>query len=236
MDNSVANNRNKMLNFTDVTRTANIGDTINFSFSMYDANTNACNSSTCSYSLTTSPKESVTSNLASNTITGNFIPSKNGLYSLIISITDSRGNNVKRNILFFIGSTASTTSRYYFRSMSPTHSQPKGNGLDVGLTNSTAPVSDEYNYCSGWTQHSPDEIPNYPISLLTSINTFTWYTSIIDTVIGLKRFIGYGSSIDVSSILPTAANYSSITKTFANLNWGLDYPQSWYSLESISGS
>lgn len=217
-----------MLTFTETTRTKNVNDLVSFNISMFNPNGTSC--SDCSYAITTSPSETVSSSKSGNQVTGSFTATKSGTYSLIFTITDSNSNTTKRNYLFIVGDTGSQTTKYYFRPpTNPTRGQPKGNDAKALLL--TAPDSAEEWACFYWIQGSPDEVPNYPLANLSDINTYSWYKSPTITAekyIGVQRFVGYDAGMDYSSSVPVAADYTWVNKNFANLNWAMDYFHSWY--------
>ncbi len=238
MDNSSSSNRINMLRYSDTERTYNPGETINFSFSTLTANGVACDAGTCSYSVAISPtNNSLSSSLAGDTVSGSFVPNRSGIFSLLITVTDGNGNETKRNVVFLIGSTFSSTTRYYFRSQKPTHSQPRGNGLDTSVLKLTAPSSDEFNWCSGWVQYSPDDIPEYPFSSIYSVESPFYYKLALDSFFGVQRYVAYNSTSDSSVSVSSSPNYLLTTKTISNLNFMMDYLQSWYSLKlSLGGN
>jgi len=216
----------RMLTFTEVARTKNLNDTVSFDISIFDANGNPCSDSSCSYTIATSPSETVNSNKVGNNVTGSFNVTKVGIYSLIFSITDSNNNVTKRNYLFFVNATGSTTTKYYLREVDPTHGQAKGS--DAGSLLFTPPLASEQWSCSIFVQNSPDEIPDYPLSNLSGIDIYSWYMTEDEGFIGVQRFASYDTTVDYSSIVPPASDYTWINKNFTELNWGMDYPNSWY--------
>ena len=214
----------KMLTFIEDTRTKNVGDNVSFSVSAF--NPNGTNLSGCI--VTTSPIESSLSYSGSSTVTGSFIPTKSGIYSLNFTVADENSNVTKRIMLFFVGNTASTTITYYFRGIRPTHGQPCGDdGKSLLLT---APTSTEIWTCSQWVQNSPDEIPNYPLANLSAIDTYTWYkTRVSEAYIGAQRYDIYGAGVDSISFVPAVTDYTWTDNiSFTNLSWAMDYHQSWY--------
>jgi len=213
-----------MLTFTETTRTENVGDNVSFSVSAF--NPNGTNLSGCI--VTTSPTESSLSYSGSSTVTGSFIPTKSGIYSLNFTVTGENSNTTTRRMLFFVGNTASTTTTYYFRGIRPTHGQPCGDdGKSLLLT---APTSTEIWTCSQWVQNSPDEIPNYPLANLSAIDTYTWYkTRVSEAYIGAQRYDIYGAGVDSISFVPAVTDYTWTDNiSFTNLSWAMDYHQSWY--------
>jgi parallel beta-helix repeat protein len=194
----------KMLTFVDTSaRTKNVNDTVSFDFSMFTASGSACSS--CSYSITTSPSETVTSTVAVNRVTGSFTATKSGIYSLITSVSDTTNNTTTKIMLFFVGNTSSQTVRYYYRGIQPTHyGNIAGTINDTQSLLFTAPTSTEIGLCDAWVQASPDEKPNYPFSNLSSIDTYAWYkhTKVAGGYIGVERSVTYGQGTNLSSSTP----------------------------------
>jgi parallel beta-helix repeat protein len=220
---------NKMLTLTENTRTENVGDNVSFSASAFNLNgTNLSDGTT----VTISPSESSLSysDNGSGTITGWFIPTKSGVYSLNFTVTDENANTTRRRALFFVGDTASTTTKYYFRGTRPTHGQPYGTGLDSKTLLLTAPTSTEIWNCGNWVQNSPDEMPNYPLANLSAIDTYTWYkqSKVSGAYIGAQRYITYNQTVDENNPVENVSDYTWINENFAGLNWAMDYPRSWY--------
>lgn len=221
-----------MLTFTEVTRTKNINDTVNFNISMLDANGSSCPD--CNYSITTSPSETVNISKTDNDIAGSFTVTRLGTYSLNFIITDSNNNITKRNYLFFVGDTTPKTTKYYMRMTVPVHGQPTGNEHDVAYFLLTPPTGDEWGYCAQWTQHYPDEIPDFPLAYLSDVNIYFWYKVSSVGDISLQKFGSYGQAIDNDPDLGrrdevlSAAGYTWVNKNFSSLGWGIDYLRSWY--------
>ena len=219
-----------MLTFTENTRTKNVGDNVTFSVSAF--NLNGTEFSGCT-TVTISPSESSLSysDNGSGTVTGSFTPTKSGTYSLNFTVTDENSNTTKRRMLFFVGNTASTTTKYYFRGINPTHGQPYGTGQDSKTLLLTAPTSTEEWNCGGWIQNSPDEIPNYPLANLSAIDTYTWYkqsTGLAEHISGSKDTLLMTRLLMTISPVDNVSDYTWINENFTGLNWAMDYPQNWY--------
>ncbi len=219
---------NRMVNFTEVMRTKNIGDTISFNISAFDPNGNDCDNCT---TITTFPSETVIiEDESGNDITGHFVPTRQGIYSLVFTVTDPNANTAKRIMRFLIGEdTDSVTTRYYLSKTLTTHGQPSG--TDAKSLLFTAPTSVEDWTCGNWVQNSPDEIPNYPLANLLSVDSYTWYKQGNELLayIGIQRHTTYNNSVDYDSSIPESVDYiwTDLIR-FANLNWVMDYPHSWY--------
>jgi hypothetical protein len=227
---------NEMATWTDGTRTASVAGTINFTFSLASGNgTTAC--PTCNYTVTTSPAENVSSSLASSTVTGSFVPSKAGTYSLIITVADSNGNTLKRSFIYLVGSTTPITQRYYMRASGRSGNVLNGSGFDAGKLSLTAPGADEIAaYCSGWTQFSPEDLPNYPYATLTSMSASSYNYSLYvgngttDPTFGLVHFTTYGNIEDVyyaSLAVPGKYAYGAGSGSLSSFSWAMDSPNTW---------
>lgn len=234
----IHNINNTMVTSTEVTRTKSVNDTITLNISMFNASGTACPN--CTYSITTSPSETVTSVLTNNNLTNSFTATKSGLYSLSATVTDSNSNSTKRNYHFFVGATSSAATTYYFWGTNPTHGQPQSviGADDARSLFLTASTNTENGDCTNWTQNSPDELPEYPLAVLSKVDTNIWYTAAANGYVGVKRATKYDNGVDASSSISSAVEYTLSTSSFSNLNWGMDYLRSWYwlSVKVISTS
>jgi len=226
------NATSKMFTFVEPTRTYSVGNAISFDISMFNPDGTAC--SDCTYAITSSPSETITSSQNSNQITGSFTATKSGTYSLLFAITDSSSNITKRNLRFFVGAAQTKTTKYYLRRGLPTHGQPAGNGNDSQSLYLTAPTSTEEWWCGSWVQNSPDELPNYPLSNLTDIYIYSWYKQDMadGAYIGVQRYLDFDLNVDYSSSVSAVAEYTENTKSFdlsaLGGDWAMDYAWNWY--------
>jgi len=222
---------NKMISFSEVDQTIALNDTVSFNFNMLNINGTACNN--CTHTIKTYPSETINSiSEVGNNVQGNFIATKPGIYTLTIQVTDISGNYEKRNYIFIVGNTDSTTKRFYLRDTNPTHGQLVNfvEHGDAKALVSIAPTEDEYWFCSNWLQNSPDEIPDYPLSNLDSVNIHSWYKQTDDVTgyIGIQRFAAYDNIVSQSQSIAGVADYTENDITFSNTNWEMDYVRSWY--------
>jgi hypothetical protein len=81
-------------------------------------------------------------------------------------------------------------------------------------------------------------MPLYPLSIVSSISSHVWYRTATAGIQGWERFGLYGQTVDSnSSAIPPATAFTSVDANFSDLNWAMDYPQSWYWLTwKMSGS
>jgi parallel beta-helix repeat protein len=234
------NATSSMLTYTDVTRAATVGSAVSVVFSMFDMLGTACPS--CTYTAVTSPVENVTKTKDGNKVTVSFTPSRSGTYSLILTVTDSHGNTAKRRLIFLVGSASSKETTYYFRGGSGVdaqdgppfdHGQAYGNGHDSHPLLLSIPEGDEYGMCGNWTQSSIDVQPDYPLAYLSSISINVWYAG-WSTQLGVREYASYVVDMSNSTAIPGESEdeydfiYSQITRSFTDLNWGMDYPNLWY--------
>ena len=84
--------------------------------------------------------------------------------------------------------------------------------------------------CNGWVQASLDELPDYGLGVLNSVNINAWYKSTNDGNIGLQRYVTYNGNRDKSQAILAAADYTNTNNGFSNIGWGMDYQQLWYLL------
>ncbi len=228
----------KMLTFTENPRTVKLNEPVSFDIWMFDAKGAPCPFPTCTYTITTSPYEPLEHAPAGNEVTGSFTPTKTGMYSLTFTIKDNNNNITKRSYRYFVnnatGSLASAvTTIYYLRGGSPTHGQPYGNGRDSQSCLLSKPTYTETWWCLNWTQHSPDELPDYPLSYVTEIDIGTWYVLGADGFLGIQRsvtFDDYYYSLPDDSIvqLASASSYTWFNTNFTNLTWAMDNLENWY--------
>jgi parallel beta-helix repeat protein len=150
----------KMILFDEITRNVSVNDSISFTITAREPDSSACPD--CTVVITTTPSEpSLTYNNNEGAVTGSFTPTRLGIYSLNITVTDSNSNTTKRRIAFFVGDMDSTETKYYFRGTHPTHGQPMRMPDDAATLLFTAPTATEEWFCGGWIQNSPDV--KYPI-------------------------------------------------------------------------
>jgi len=206
-----------------------VNDTISFTITVKKPSGVACINCT---TIATAPSESSLSysDNGSGVVTGSFVPTRTGTYSLDIKVTDSDGNFVKRNYSFLVGTTSTQTTTYYYRGLMPTHGQPHRTDSKSLLL--AIPASTEEWTCQNWIQNSPDVLPDYPLAYLSSIDSYTWYkqSAEADAYIGAQRYVIYSWTVDdnASSPVDAAAKYTWVNKKFTNLNWTMDYSWNWY--------
>ncbi|MDD5341588.1 MAG: hypothetical protein PHC97_04105 [Patescibacteria group bacterium] len=205
-----------------------LGDTANFTFDLRDEAQALCPD--CSYSLTTSPSEIITSDQVGSTVTGSFVPSKEGTYSLQIVANDTHGNTAKRNMLFYVDSAgasslATAQTIFYFRpNVDPVHGQPKGRDERSFLL--TPPTQVEQEQCSQWVLNSIDELPDYPFSVITEQNIDFWHRESRNS----NAYIRSAAGAELSHAITKSTVYVFENVDFSGLVWNMDYPIYWYSV------
>jgi len=151
-------------------------DTATFSITLLN-HTNGSDCPSCSYTISTSPSETVTSSKSGNIVTGSFTVTRKGTYSLLVSATDP-SKTTQMGIYTYLVNSSTGTVRYYFRSAYATHGQvvkgavnpaEYGTGTDNGSLLLTPPQSPEDRLCGTWVQDSIDQLPSaFPMSSLLS--------------------------------------------------------------------
>jgi parallel beta-helix repeat protein len=228
------NMTNKMFTFVESTRIYNVGDTISFNVSTFNASGSSC--SGCA-TITTYPSETITPEntwASTNNPKGYFTANKSGIYSILFTVTDSNSNTTKRVLKYLVGDTQSKTTKYYYNRGLPTHGQPVGNGNDSQSLYLEAPENTVEWWCSDWVQNSPDELPNYPLSNLTDINIDTWYKQTMASggYVGIQRYVIYNNTVNYSGSISAATDYTETNKSFdlsaLGGDWMMDYSKNWY--------
>ncbi len=229
----------KMLTFTDADpRTKNVDDTVSFGISAFNLDGTDCEDCTA---ITTSPSETITADnnwAITNNPQGHFTVTKPGTYSLIFTVTDENLNTTKRRILFFVGDIDTQTTTYYFRGINPTHGQSLGSIYDSKSLYLEPPTSMKVGWCARFVITSPEEIPDYPLANLSDIDSYIWYKTFdpgdeAELYIGIEQYAsflekGVEGYVEKSLSIPFSLLYIWINRTLTDINWVMDYPQSWY--------
>ena len=227
------NDVSKIITVSFNNKTPDVNDLVEFNISVYYPNGSAHYSPTDN--TYTKPSETVDSSVSENKIMGNFTPTENGLYSLVVNITDSEGNWVKRKYNLFINSTSKVINYYIRPDAEPTHGQP--NALDARSLLFDAPATESNFTCGTWIQASPDNISSTPFGYLQDINISSWYKVGGTAYIGLQRYANHTISMDENQSIPPAGDYIWDTTNFTQLGWTIDYIREWYWFSiKLSGS
>ena len=226
----------------------NINEKIKFEAEIVDAENNPVYFS--KYKISISPNEEIEIKTLKNKISGEFIPTREGIYSLTVEVSGQKTSS--REKFYYIINGESDTVKYYFRDINPTHGQPgDGKGEDGDHGDLKALILDppkdgmEYWKCARWVQSSPDKIPeNIPFfSILKSVDTYFWYQVedflyIPISRIGIQRFATKGTFVNrFIRIKPTERgekenpdDYIWTNKKISHLNWPMISEKSWYFL------
>ena len=218
---------NPLSNFSTNSREGNTTNRIDFNITMKYVNASNC--ALCSYKLELSPSEASFANSSTNElIIGNFTPTKTGIYSLKINVTDKNNNSEIKKYVYLINSTTGLVN-YYFRSTEPTHGQPlAAAGADSGSLLFEKPTTEESRTCSGWVQFSPDILPNYLFGIYKQINYSMWYqtNAIFSNGTGIEKYATYGDDFDYNvTVNATSKSFETFNFTFDLAN---DYFWRWY--------
>lgn len=237
-----------LIEMIDYESNKDINDKVKFEVKIVDLENNPVYFT--NYNIFTSPNEEIEIQNNKNTITGEFIPTREGIYSLTVEVSIDETSTIQR--FYYIINGESDTVKYYFRDINPTHGQPgdgKGEDGDHGDQKALIlePPQDgmEYWKCSRWVQSSPDEIPkNMPFfSILKSVDTHFWYQveEFLYRAIsrmGIQRFATRGTFVNrFKRIKPTERgekenpdDYTWTNKKISYLNWPMISEKSWYFL------
>lgn len=228
----VKSNQPLMINLNNYNPIVNLNDVVNFEISVNDSNGEPV--SFCNYEVYTRPsEEDISCQRVGDKIVGEFTPTRDGMYSLIVEVTGADNNVKKESFFYFVNSTriGIGIKRYYFRDDLPTHGQPTGNGHDCGSLLNTSPTAQEYRWCCSWVQFSPDEIPKNPISTLINIyiHCLCKFLSFGFAVVGIQKVATPDPVTDLNETKPFLAfqKYMWLNKDFS-MSWQMNNAGDWY--------
>jgi len=227
----------QMITFEEVPRIIPLDGLVTMSFLLYSPD-GTPNTGT-DYHIKTSPQEPLTITQNQNNILVAFHVTRPGTYSLIIESTDEFGNTAHRIIAFYVNPTGEETTHYYLRVVEPLHGQPLSYvSTDVFTFLFSPPQKNEWERCAMWVQNSPDELPTtYPLSLIKDMTISSWIKFLSNTTMGfhgiaLERYATYnmilGNGYDRYVWLEQPTTFTWFDVDLLDLNWGMDYPWSWY--------
>ncbi len=186
----------------------------------------------CSYALELLPNESsFTYSVRKNTLNVSFIPTRKGLYSIVMHVTDTNKNNDFRKITYLVGPTANDTETYYLRGVDPVHGQSISWGNDNADSGSLLlnhPHINEIRSCSDWIQFSPDELPTYMFGFVRKIDSSIYYSqNSSNASIGIERIATYDRNVENSIPINSSSSINLANVSF-NVDWPIDYSWEWY--------
>ena len=225
--NTASNNLHALSYLQTDSQEGTIGTQIDFNFTMNDTNDNNC--PTCSYNLDLFPSEANLQHSPSGaTITGNFTPTRKGIYSLRVNVTDADSNSEIRKYVYLINATLSSVD-YYFRHVLATHGQPTSYGTDhdAGAFLFNPPISDEEVYCGIHVGVSVDSLPDNLFGIIEDVNYSIWYKNDADGYTGIQRYGDASQDVDLSISVDTTPKTFD-TFNFIDINWTSDYFWAWY--------
>ena len=204
-----------------------VGNQIDFNFTMKTIDNIDCTA--CVYEIILSPLESNIQHSKSGAlVTGSFTPTRKGIYSMRINVTDSDGNSEIRKYVYLIDATSSSTIDYYFRHVLATHGQSTnyGSDHDAGSLLFDPPISDEFVWCGEYVGLSIDELPIYLFGSLKKINYSIWYKTDSGGYTGVQRYNDVTTDVDKSiDIVATAKTFDTFD---FSVDWANDYSTTWY--------
>lgn len=234
-------NQNFTMTLDDYSPEVNINNIVNFKISVL--NSNGKPKLFCNYKVYTRPyEEDVSYKIDGDKIIGEFTPTREGMYSLIIEITGLNNQVEKTIYYYFVNPAGSGQVRYYFRDINPTHGQPGtywGKDFDhddVASLLLTPPSEEEHWQCVTWVQNSPDEVPeDLPFySILENIDIYCWYRFFRPDYpdgwlhgIGVQRIARFNKNVIKFNIIPKESEYT-WTNTKFYMSWSMVGHTSWY--------
>lgn len=232
---TLAGNR-RLFRFGNVRRTGQPGEQFSFSFNTYQINDSP--SSTSTWSVRTVPPVPVSSARSGSTVSGSFTPTRPGVHSLVVNVTDVAGNEETRIAQVLVGSTAQRSKTYYWTHYYPSHGQTRRMGYDTGSMRLSLPGVKSYRECGGWVQESPDALPCLPAVLINSVDfniVLQFVEGANNPTLGIERDITFGEDMDRQVSVPASwsdgmPHWGSFS--IENVNWTLDYPVEWYYVSS----
>ncbi|MFA5902327.1 MAG: right-handed parallel beta-helix repeat-containing protein [Desulfobacula sp.] len=232
----------------DIPRNIGLNDTVDFKFGLLNSFGSIC--PLCSYNVLINPPVPLDvvfiadDGLGRPAVFGSFDAIIPGTYSLQIEVSDGT-NTAYRNKMFYVDPVGSEVSTYYFRAkedaypragFNSVHGQPKGR--DDGAFTLTRPTETETELCSKFVLNTVDELPNYPIGLVTGQNLSFYHKEDEAMTAGLVRFGANGGSWDAGYTQAIAQSPDNINYVYSSgeadfpviTNWAMDYPYAWYLL------
>lgn len=223
--NNTLSNTNNIMFDPNLNRNVICGQDIDFSVSVNRYNGTPC-SNIILNSVSINPSEDYTYNITGNQINVNFTPSRQGIYSLYLNVTDDMDNVIEQR--FYFGNQSIIS--YYFRpDVWPTHGQPAR--VDSTALLFDPPDAESEFSCGSWIQTSPDAISTdiTGISRIININASFWYTcgTFRPPIIGMERHARPDNGIEYGKYIPPTASYTWITKNF-DVGYWLYNKTEWY--------
>ncbi|MBU1245420.1 MAG: hypothetical protein KKF53_03115, partial [Nanoarchaeota archaeon] len=180
-------------------------------------------------SVETDPNETVSYSTSGNKITINFTASRQGLYSIVLNVTDNKNNIIKQR--FYLGN--QSTLNYYFRpGQYPSHGQPSTYGEDSKAIKFEAPTSGEnFCTCAIWVQLAIDNISESitGISRIVNVNMSFWYNLTTDdrNYVGFQKHATWSKLADYGKSISNTTQYE-WTNERINLGYWIYNRTEWY--------
>jgi PGF-pre-PGF domain-containing protein len=229
--NNKFNSDNNIVFEPSVNRSMNVGEMINFDVYVNYINQTPCSSVTVN-NITTEPSENVSYNITGNKVSINFTPSRQGLYSFVLNITNDLNNTYTQR--FYFGN-QSMVNYYFSGNVPPTHGQPAG--ADAGTLIFEAPINESTIFCGRWIQASTDNISNSitGISRIININMSFWYKNGIAEgegsdgtgAFGIQRNIDFDEFVEYGKPLTNSENYTWFNGEL-DASWWIYNRTNWY--------
>jgi len=163
-------------------------------------------------------------------ISGSFIPSEMGIYSIRIEIVDPYNNTEVMKYVYLVNATLKDTAYYYLRGKDPTHGQALSWGgfkADSGSLLLSRPSISETRKCFDWVQFSPDQLPEHLLGIIKEINFSMYYNMDNPGSMGVQRFSSYDNNMDKRKDIALTSQPVSESASF-NIEWPINYFWEWY--------
>jgi|GEM_PF-2415004 len=224
-----------------------LGSTLNFT--VYAVNLNNTPASTYAYEIETRPSEPVFATVSGNKISASFTPSRQGVYMMLVRLTDDLGNvQIMRRYVFVDAVETKQVVRFYMRGTNSTDydlDPQHGNdlaapGTHLGALRLEPPMTHEYVYCGAQIYGVTDEIPEVDVFMpyyVKDVNTTLMYHS-CETCLHLSNHLyGGGGPVcgsDFWAPIPASAENNTIEVNM-NTNFTIESLASWYAFEYDHG-
>ncbi len=229
--NTLKNSLVPVFDFVSTGQNADIYQNISFNLTMRYLNRTKC--PYCYYNITIYPSgTNLSTSVSEENITGNFIPTKIGIYSLRINITDENNNSVIKTYKYYVNISNEKVVDYSISKSLTGHGQGfNPSGSDTGSMIYTIPNSDENISCASWVQASPDVLPREEaLGVIKSMNVSIYYShnGTERKWIGIEQYTKYGETKD-KNITINSTDHEKVFGSFKfDINWSMDYIWSWY--------
>ncbi|MBU3896759.1 MAG: right-handed parallel beta-helix repeat-containing protein, partial [Nanoarchaeota archaeon] len=165
-------------------------------------------------------------------IYGNFTPSRSGIYSIRVNITDSQGNNITNSFNMYsyydYGINFTNKIVYYIRpDLVGVHGQVTG--TDAKTMHFDKYINSDISFhCGAWIAAYIDNLPDYLNGTIKDMSIHNYYRTTGGILKTIRLRYG-GTDITPLEILPITYDYQLLHKNYSNVNYNMA-GKSWYSI------